>query len=66
MLPFDRHPRAPALARLVITATILAVAAYAWFTTRQRPLDTAEYFILALLLLAVIPPNLVIIRRKPH
>lgn len=65
MLPFDRRPWAKPLARLVIAVTVVAVLAYAILIMRHRSLDAGERFILALLLIAVIPPNIAIIRRKP-
>ena len=64
MLPFDRRPWAKSLARFVILLTVVAVVLYAVAITRERPLDTGEKAILALLLLTVIPPNIVILRRK--
>ncbi len=64
MLPFDRRPWAKSLARFVILLTVAAVVVYAVAITRARPLDTAEKVILALLLIAVIPPNVAILRRK--
>jgi len=65
MLPFDRKPWAATLAKLVILLTITGVVLYVLWIRQTRPLDWGERWILGLLLIAVIPPNLAIIRRKP-
>ena len=64
MLPFDRRPWARSFAIGVIAVTVLGVITYAWTILSERPLDWGERVILMLVLLTVIPPNVVIIRRK--
>lgn len=65
MLPFDRKPWAKHLARSVIVATLLAELMAILWLRRFGPLDTSEVVGLLLILVAVVPPNLHIIRRKP-
>ncbi len=66
MLPFDRKPWAPQLAKAVILFTIVAeIATFLWLR-RSGPLDTGEILALALVLIGVIPPNIHIIRRRPN
>ena len=64
MLPFDQRPWAPQLAIAVIVLTLLAeVVAVQWLRS-YGPLDTAEITALVLVLIAVVPPNIHILRRK--
>jgi hypothetical protein len=66
MLPFDRRPWAPKLAKAVILFTIVAeIATFVWLR-HYGPLDTGEILALVLVLVGVIPPNIHIIRRKPN
>lgn len=66
MLPFDRKPWAPRLAKAVILFTLVGeIATFIWLR-RSGPLDTGEIVALLLVLIGVIPPNIHIIRRKPN
>lgn len=64
MLPFDRRPWAPQLAIAVIALTVLAEVAAIGILRQYGPLDTPEIVALVLVLLAVVPPNIHILRRK--
>ncbi len=66
MLPFDHKPWAKAVARLVIAATVLGIAAAAFYLHTLGPLDTGEIVAFFLLALAIIPTNLAVIYRKPQ
>ncbi len=65
MLPLDNRPWAPQLAKAVIVVTVVAEVLATLWLRRYGPLDTAEKVTLFLVLLAVIPPNIHIIRRRP-
>ena len=62
-LPLDDRPWAKHLALSVIVATILALTVFALVIGHSRRLDVAEITFIILVLLAVIPPNVVILRR---
>ncbi len=64
MLPYDQKPWAPKLAIAVISFTILAEIAIAFWLRAVGSLDTGAVTALALILLTVIPPNVFIVRRK--
>jgi len=65
MLPFDKKPWAKTLAKVVIAATILGIAAAAFYLHSLGPLDTGETLAFFLLALAIIPTNLAVIFKKP-
>jgi hypothetical protein len=65
MLPFDKKPWAKTVARSVIAATIIGIAAVAFYLHSLGPLDTGEIVAMFLLALAIIPTNLAVIYRKP-
>jgi hypothetical protein len=65
MLPFDQKPWAKPVARMVIAATILGIAAAAYYLHTLGPLDTGEILAFILLALTIIPTNLAVIYRKP-
>jgi hypothetical protein len=64
MLPFDQRSWAPPLAIAVIALTLLGEIVAIQILHQYGPLDTGEIVALVLILLAVVPPNIHIIRRK--
>ncbi|RXH58727.1 hypothetical protein [Granulicella sibirica] len=66
MLPFDQRTWAPQLAMAVIAITLLGEVIAIQILRSYGPLDTAEITALVLILIAVVPPNIHIIRRKSH
>lgn len=65
MLPFDRKPWAKHLAALVIVVTLCAAIYAPYELHRRKSLDTPIVVGIILLLFAIIPPNILILRRKP-
>ncbi len=65
MLPFDRKPWAKHLAAAVIFFSVVGVGAGVLYLRNQGPLDTGEIAAAVLLLLAIVPPNIAILRRSP-
>ena len=61
-LPFSKRTWAPQLAIVVIALTLLGEAAAIGILHQYGPLDTGEIVALFLVLLAVIPPNVHVIR----
>jgi hypothetical protein len=61
MLPGDRKPWAKSVARIVVCATIVALAVLAYFLKTQNSLHIPEVVGIFLLFLAIVPPNLAII-----
>ena len=65
MLPFDNKPWAKHVARIVIAVTLLGIAAVWMYLRTFGALDTGEYLAFFLIALAIIPPNLAVLFRKP-
>jgi hypothetical protein len=61
MLPGDRKPWAKTVARIVICATILALALLAYFLKTHNSLHIPEIVGIFLLFLTIVPPNLAIL-----
>jgi len=66
MLPFDNRPWAKTVAKLVIAATILFEIAVIFWLRHYGPLDIPEILALVLFAIAVIPPNIHVIRGKSY
>ncbi|SNS82804.1 hypothetical protein SAMN05421770_102477 [Granulicella rosea] len=65
MLPFEERSWAKPVARFNIVFSILAVAAGLSMLRLQGPLDTAEITAGILVLLAIIPPSIAVLRYDP-
>lgn len=65
MLPFEERPWAKPVARFIILFAVLAVTGGLVLLRSQGPLDTAEITAAVLLLLAIIPPNIHVLRYDP-
>jgi Mn2+/Fe2+ NRAMP family transporter len=64
MLPFDNRPWAKRLAAVVIVCTVVCeITLYLWIRT-EGPLNFSENLAFVMFFLAVIPPNVQIIRSK--
>jgi predicted ABC-type exoprotein transport system permease subunit len=63
MLPFDRKPWARSLAATVIVVTLVAAVLTPFYLRHIRHLDPPMAVLIVLLVLAIVPPNLVIVRR---
>jgi hypothetical protein len=64
MLPFEDRPWAKPVATLIIVCTIIGeIALYLWIRTEGR-LNFSENLAFVLFFLAVIPPNVHILRSK--
>lgn len=61
MLPNDDKPWAKTVARIVICATIVALAVLAYFLHTHHTLRIPEIVGIILLFLTIVPPNLAII-----
>jgi hypothetical protein len=61
MLPGDRKPWAKTVARIVVCATIVALAVLAYFLKTHNSLHIPEIVGIFLLFLTIVPPNLAII-----
>jgi uncharacterized membrane protein YfcA len=66
MLPFDNRPWAKPLARVVIGVSIVGAVAGAWYMYSIGQLHIPEVTIFLLLLLAIIPPNIAVLRKQPE
>jgi uncharacterized membrane protein YoaK (UPF0700 family) len=63
MLPFDSKPWAKPLAATIIVLTVLAALVAPFYLHHIRHLDPPMAVLILLLVLAIVPPNLVILRR---
>jgi hypothetical protein len=61
MLPNDQKPWAKTVARIVICATIVALAALAFYLRAHHNLRIPEIVGIFLLFLTIVPPNLAIL-----
>ena len=61
MLPNDKKPWAKTVARIVIGATLVALAALSYFLQERGSLHISEIVGIFLLFLTIVPPNLAII-----
>lgn len=61
MLPNDHKPWAKTVARIVVCATIVALAVLAYFLKTHHNLRIPEVVGIFLLFLTIVPPNLAII-----
>ncbi len=66
MLPYSNRSWSKRVAGAVIAATLIGLAVTAILIRRARPLDVAEIAFIVLMLLAVLPPNIAILRRPPY
>jgi predicted ABC-type exoprotein transport system permease subunit len=64
MLPFDRRPWARQLAATVIVVTLIAAICVPIILHRLKALDPPIIVGIVLLLLAIIPPNIVVLRQR--
>ena len=64
MLPFDNRPWARSAARAVITLSLLAAIAGAYYLYDSDELHIPEVTGILLLLLTILPPNIAILLRK--
>ena len=63
MLPFDRKPWAKHVAATVILFTLVAAVILPFYLRHIRHLDPPMAVLIVLLVLAIVPPNLVVLRR---
>ena len=61
MLPNDDKPWAKTLARVVICATLVALAVLAYYLQTHQTLHIPEIVGIILLFLTIVPPNLAVI-----
>jgi hypothetical protein len=61
MLPNDHKPWAKTVARIVVCATLVALAVLAYFLKTHNSLHIPEIVGIFLLFLTIVPPNLAII-----
>jgi hypothetical protein len=67
MLPFDNRPWAKRVAQIVIGVSVVAAVVSAYYLYDMDELHISEVFIILLLLLTIIPPNVaVIMKRNPN
>ncbi len=64
MLPFEHRPWAKPLAILVIIAAVLVDVAVALWRSSHGPIHFVDLLAMALFLLAIVPPNIHILRLK--
>ncbi len=64
MLPFDNRPWAKPLAATVIVITIIAAVLAPFYLRHIRHMDPPMAVLIVLLVLAIVPPNLLILRRR--
>ncbi|SFS05857.1 hypothetical protein SAMN05421771_1137 [Granulicella pectinivorans] len=64
MLPFDNRPWAKRVAAIVIVCTIVCEISVALWIRAEGPLDFSEILAFVLFFLAVVPPNIHILRSK--
>ncbi len=64
MLPFDNRPWAKRVAQIVIGVSVVAAIVSAYYLYDMDELHISEVFIILLLLLTIIPPNLAVIMKK--
>jgi hypothetical protein len=64
MLPFENRPWAKRVALSVIVVTLLSAAIAAIILDRTNGLDTGAITAICLILLAVVPPNIALLRRR--
>jgi hypothetical protein len=61
MLPNDHKPWAKTVARIVICATIVILAALTYFLKTHNSLHISEIVGIVLLFLTIVPPNLAVL-----
>ena len=66
MLPFDRKPWAKHVAGIVIAVTIIAAICVPIILHHRKALDLPIIVGIVLLLFAIIPPNILILRQRPQ
>jgi hypothetical protein len=66
MLPFDNRPWARRVARVVICGSVAGAVAGGWYMYSVGELHIPEVTILVLLLLAIVPPNVAVLRKRPE
>ncbi|MDP9038341.1 MAG: hypothetical protein M3O02_03580 [Acidobacteriota bacterium] len=64
MLPFEQRPWARQVAGLVIVITLVAAVLAPIYLHHIRHLDPPMIVLIALLVLAIVPPNVLILRRR--
>jgi hypothetical protein len=64
MLPFDKKPWARKLAAAVITVTLAGAIGVPLILVQRKALDLPIVVAILLLLLAIIPPNIAVLRQK--
>ena len=65
MLPFDNKPWAKRVARMVIVVTLVAAVGVPFVLHSRGTLDLPMIVGIVLLVLAIVPPNVAVLRRKP-
>lgn len=63
MLPFDRRPWAGRLAAVIVVLTLCGAVAAPFYLRHIKHFDPPMAVLILLLVLAIVPPNLVIARR---
>ena len=63
MLPFDRRPWAKPLAFLVIVLTLAGAVIAPFYLRHIKHFDPPMAVLIVLLVLAIVPPNYVVLRR---
>jgi len=66
MLPLDNRPWAKPVASIVIAVAFLAAIAGAYYLNDNGELHIPEVTGILLLLLAIVPPNLAVLAKKPE
>jgi hypothetical protein len=64
MLPFDNRPWARKVAVTVIVVTLVAAVCVPLILAERKELDLPIVVAIVLLLLAIVPPNIAILRRQ--
>ncbi len=65
MLPFDNKPWAKGLAATIITVTLIAAVCVPIVLHERKALDLPIIVGIFLLLLAIVPPNILVLVQKP-
>lgn len=66
MLPYDQRPWAKPLAATVIVLTLVAAIIAPFYLRSIKHLDPPMAVLIVLLVLAIVPPNYVVLRRQKH
>ena len=64
MLPFDKKPWAKKLAATVIAVTLFAAVVVPLVLVQRKALDLSMVVGIVLLVLAIVPPNIMVLRQR--